>query len=198
MKVPFLQPDIRQSDINRMVSSIKTGWLVHGKQTQILEERLRNYLGAADVVMTGSCTAALHISLMLAGIKPGDEVITTPISWVATSNVILHRGAKVVFVDVDKETGLIDLNEVEKKINKKTKAIIPVHYCGEMVNMKKLSAFAKKHKIKVIEDSAHALESYRDGVRPGHLGFSSCLSFHAAKNITSGQGGAFVTSDKKL
>ena len=198
MKVPFLYPDIRRPDIKRMVDSIKTGWLVHGEQTRILEEKLKNYLKAEDVVMTGSCTAALHISLILAGVKPGDEVITTPISWVATSNVILHRGAKVVFADVDKETGLIDLNEVEKKITKKTKAIIPVHYCGEMVDMKKLSAIAKKHKIKVIEDSAHALESYRDGVRPGHLGFSSCLSFHAAKNITSGQGGAFVTSDKKL
>ncbi|OGI78941.1 hypothetical protein A3F19_02770 [Candidatus Nomurabacteria bacterium RIFCSPHIGHO2_12_FULL_37_29] len=198
MKVPFLHPDIRRLDIKRMVSSIKTGWLVHGEQTKILEEKLKDYLKAEDVVMTGSCTAALHISLMLAGVKPGDEVITTPMSWVATSNVILHRGAKVVFVDVDKETGLIDLNEVEKKITKKTKAIIPVHYCGEMVNMKKLDAIARKHKIKIIEDSAHALESYRDGIRPGQLGFSSCLSFHVAKNITSGQGGAFVTNDKEL
>lgn len=198
MRVPFLHPDIRRTDIKRMVSSIKTGWLVHGEQTKIFEEKLKDYLGAQDVVMTGSCTAALHISLMLADVKSGDEVITTPMSWVATSNVILHRGAKVVFADVDKKTGLIDLNEIEKKITKKTKAVLPVHYCGEMVDMKKLSAIAKKHKIKVIEDSAHALESYRDGVRPGELGFSSCLSFHAAKNITSGQGGAFVTNDKKL
>jgi len=198
MKVPFLQPDIRQSDINRMVSSIKTGWLVHGKQTQILEERLRNYLGAADVVMTGSCTAALHISLMLAGIKPGDEVITTPISWVATSNAILHHRAKVIFADVDKETGLIDLNEVEKRITNKTKAIILVHYCGGMVDMRRLATIANRHNIKVIEDSAHALESYHNGIRPGQLSFSSCLSFHAAKNITSGQGGAFVTNNKEL
>lgn len=198
MKVPFLQPDIRQSDINRMVSSIKTGWLIHGMHTQILERQLKDYLGVADVVMTGSCTAALHISLMLAGVKSGDEVITSPISWVATSNVILHRGAKVVFADVDKKTGLIDLDEVQKKITKRTKAIILVHYCGEMVDMKRLAIIAKRHNIKVIEDSAHALESYRNNVRPGQLGFSSCLSFHVAKNITSGQGGAFVTNNKEL
>lgn len=196
--VPFLRPAITDADIAAMVKSVKSGWLVVGEQTRRFEADLAKYLGVKDTVMAGSCTAALHMALILAEVGPGDEVITTPMSWVATSNVIIHRGAKVVFADVEPETGLIDLKEIAKKITKKTKAVIVVHYCGAMIDIKKLKKITDPHKIKIIEDSAHALESIHDGIRPGQLSFASCLSFHAAKNITSGQGGALVVNDKKL
>lgn len=190
MRVEFLKPDIRKADIDRMIQSIKSGWLVRGDHTREFETKLGAFLGNR-AHMTSSCTAALEMSLILAGIKEGDEVITTPLSWVATSNVILYRGAKVVFADVDPQTGLIDINEVRKKITPRTKAVIVVHLYGQMVDMKAFASLG----IPIIEDAAHALESERDGIRPGQLGFSACFSFHAAKNITCGQGGAIVTRD---
>jgi dTDP-4-amino-4,6-dideoxygalactose transaminase len=190
MKVQFLKPGITQEDINRAVESIKTGWLVHGEYTNKFEKELNKYLHNTSF-MTASCTASLHMSLIMAGIKRGDEVITTPISWVATSNVILYQGAKVVFADVDPLTGILDIQDVKKKITSKTKAIIVVHLYGQMADMKEFSKLG----IPIIEDSAHALEAQRDGVRPGQLGLTACFSFHSAKNITCGQGGAIVTSD---
>jgi len=190
MKVEFLKPDIRESDIRQMVKSIKTGWLVRGPYTREFEEELGRHLGNSAMV-TSSCTASLHMALVLAGVKEGDEVITTPMSWVATSNVVLYQGAKPVFADIDPKTGIIDINEVKKKITKKTKAVVLVHLYGQMADMK---AFSKLG-VPIIEDSAHALEAERDGIKPGRLGFAACFSFHAAKNITSGQGGAIVTKD---
>jgi len=191
MKIPFLRPNITDSDINRMVKSIKTGWLVHGEYTHAFEQELDKFLGNTSF-MTASCTAALHMALILAGVKKGDEVITTPMSWVSTANVILYCGAKVVFADVDPLTGILDINEVKKKITPKTKAIIVVHLYGQMADMKAYSKLG----IPVIEDAAHALEARRDFIRPGQLG-TACLSFHAAKNITCGQGGAIITKEKE-
>lgn len=190
MKIDFIKPNINNEDIERMVRSVKSGWLVPGKYVEKFEHQLGEFLGG-KAVMTSSCTSALHIALILAGIKPGDEVITTPISWVSTSNVILYMGAKVVFADVDERTGLIDIEKI--KVTKKTKAIIVVHLYGQMVDLKRL--IEKFPKVKIIEDSAHALEAERDGYFPGQLGFAACFSFHAAKNITSGNGGAIVCRD---
>ena len=190
MIVEFLKPDIRKSDIRRMTRSIESGWLVRGDYTRKFEERLNKFLGNRSHV-TSSCTAALHLSLILAGVNEGDEVITTPLSWVATSNVILYQGAKVVFADVDPATGILDINEVKKKITPRTKVIILVHLYGQMADMREFSKLG----IPVIEDAAHALEAERDGIKPGQLGFSACLSFHAAKNITCGQGGAIITPE---
>ena len=192
MKVDFLKPNIRKSDIDRMIKSIQTGWLVHGEYTNIFERKLDKFIKGTSF-MTSSCTAALHMSLILLGIKKGDEVITTPLSWVSTANVILYQGAKVVFADVDPLTGILDIEDVKRKITPKTKAIIVVHYCGQMADM---VAFSKLG-IPIIEDAAHALEAEREGIRPGQLGFTACLSFHAAKNITCGQGGAIITKEKE-
>jgi dTDP-4-amino-4,6-dideoxygalactose transaminase len=191
MKVEFLKPNIQAPDIKRMVASLKTGWLVRGPYTQTLESEMGAFL-RGDCVVTSSCTASLHMALVLAGLKPGDEVITTPLSWVATSNVILYEQAKVVFADVDPQTGIIDIEDVKKKITRKTKAILLVHLYGQMADMK---AFSKLG-VPVIEDAAHALEAERDGVKPGQLGLAACFSFHAAKNLTAGQGGAIVTRDR--
>lgn len=196
-KIPFLKPAITDKDIALMIESINTTWLVSGKYTESLERQLAGYFAAADATVLSSATAALHLSLVLAGVKKGDEVITTPTSWVATSNVILYQHATPVFVDIDPKTGLIDINQIESKITKKTKAVLVVHLNGQMVDMKKLKVISDKYQIPVIEDAAHALEARRDGIRPGQLGFSVCLSFHAAKNITSGQGGACIVNDPK-
>jgi dTDP-4-amino-4,6-dideoxygalactose transaminase len=174
-----------------MVKSVESGWLVRGKYTDEFERKLSKFLGK-DAFMTSSCTASLHMSLILAGVKKGDEVITTPLSWVSTANSILYCQAKPVFVDTD-ENGLIDIDKIEDKISTKTSAIIPVHIYGQMVDMKKLRRLADMYNLPIIEDAAHALEAERDGIKPGQLGFSACFSFHAAKNITSGQGGAIVT-----
>ena len=190
MKVDFLKPGIRKEDIDRAVKSLKSGWLVPDKYTLEFEKKLGHYLGG-EAVMTSSCTAALHIALILAGVGKGDEVITTPLSWVATANVILYCGAKPVFVDVDPRTGLMDIDKI--KVTKKTKAIIPVHLYGQMVDMRALRR--KVGKITIIEDAAHALEAERDNVCPGEKGIA-CFSFHAAKNITCGNGGAIVCQDK--
>jgi dTDP-4-amino-4,6-dideoxygalactose transaminase len=146
-------------------------------------------------MVTSSCTASLHLALILAGVQEGDEVITTPMSWVSTANVILYMRATPVFVDVERETGLIDIDKIEEKITNRTKAIIAVHLYGQMCDMKRLSKLGKKYGIKIIEDAAHALEAERDGIKPGQLSFAACFSFHAAKNLTSGQGGAIVTKN---
>jgi len=192
MKIPFLRPGITEADIQRMNRSIRTGWLAHSEYTHTFEKELDKFLGNTSF-MTASCTAALHMALILAGVKKGDEVITTPMSWVSTANVILYCGAKVVFADVDPLTGILDIEEVKKKITKKTKAIIVVHLYGQMADMKAYSKLG----IPVIEDAAHALEARRDWIRPGQIGFAACLSFHAAKNITCGQGGAIITKEKE-
>ncbi len=195
MNVSFLGPSVEEEDINRMVSSVRSGWMKPGKYTKEFEDNLANFLNVDGSVMTSSCTAALHMSLIIAGVKEGDEIITTPISYVATSNVILYQKAKIVFVDVDPNTGLIDLNKVEKAITKKTKAIIPVHLYGQMVDMIKLKSIVDKHNIAIIEDAAHAVEAKRDNISPGQNSLSACFSFHVAKNITSGQGGAITINN---
>jgi UDP-4-amino-4-deoxy-L-arabinose-oxoglutarate aminotransferase len=190
MKIPFLKPDIRESDIRRMNQSIRTGWLVHGEYTHTFERELNAFIKGKSFT-TSSCTASLHMSLVLAGVKAGDEVITTPLSWVSTANCILYQGAKIVFADVDPKTGILDIEDVKKKITPRTKAIIVVHLYGQMADMREFSKLG----IPIIEDAAHALEAERDGVKPGQLGFTACLSFHAAKNITAGQGGAIITNE---
>ena len=195
MKIQFLKPNLKKEDIQEAVRVLQSGWLTYSRETQTFEKRLARYLHAKGAVFNSSGTAALHVSLLAAGVSSGDEVITTPLSYVATSNAILYVGAKPVFVDVDNDTGLIDLNKIKKAITRKTKAIIPVHLFGQMVDMKGLTKIIEGKRIKIIEDAAHALEAERDKIKPGQLSSFACLSFHAAKNITSGEGGAVVTND---
>lgn len=192
MKIPFLNPDIRAEDIKRMVKSVKSGWLVYGPFAKQFEHDFAKYLKTPYAMLATSCTAALHEAVILAGVGPGDEVITTALSWVSSSDIVIYEGAVPVFADVDRDTGLINIDEVEKKITPKTKAVIVVHIYGQMADMKAFAALGKKYKLAIIEDSAHAIEASRDGVRPGQLGFAACFSFHSAKNITSGQGGALT------
>src|SRR3989344_4218977 len=187
MKVQFLKPNLNETDIKEAAKVLKSGWITYGPKTKEFEEALKKHFKVGGAVFNSSGTAALHVALIAAGVRPGDEVVTTPLSYVATSNVILYVGAKPIFVDVEQNTGLIDVAAVRRAITKKTKAIIPVHLYGQMADMKKLAALAKKHNLAIIEDAAHSLESKRDGIMSGQKSFAAAFSFHAAKNITSGE-----------
>lgn len=196
MKVEFFKHNLGIEEINECVKVLKSLFLTTGKYVDNFEVDLAEYLNTKYAVGLTSCTAALHLSLLAAGVGKGDEVITTPMSFVATTNSICMTGGRPVFVDVEKDTGNIDVDLIEKAITKKTKAILPVHLYGQMVDMKGLLSLAKKYKLFVIEDSAHGLEAKRDGIKPGQKSFGSCFSFYATKSITSAEGGAFTTNNK--
>ncbi len=196
MKIEFYKHNLGKEEINEAEKVLKSLFLTTGKYVDDFEEALAQYLDTKYCVGLTSCTAALHLSLLAAGVGVGDEVITTPMSFVATSNSILMTGAKPVFVDVEKDTGNIDVNLIEKAITKRTKVILPVHLYGQMVDMKRLLPIANRYNLAIIEDSAHALEAKRDGIKPGQKSFGACFSFYATKSITSAEGGAFTTNNK--
>lgn len=198
MNVEFFKHNLGSSEIKEAVKVLNSLFLTTGEYVDKFEKNLSSYLGVKNSVGLTSCTAALHLSLLAAGVGKGDEVITTPMSFVATSNSILMCGATPVFIDVEPDTGNMDVNLVERAITKKTKAILPVHLYGQMVDMRKLIVIANKHKIPIIEDAAHALEAKRDGIRPGQKSFGACFSFYATKSITSAEGGAFATNNKSI
>ena len=196
MKVEFYKHNLGNEEIEECVKVLQSLFLTTGKYVDNFEEDLAAYLDTNYAVGLTSCTAALHLALLSARVGSGDEVITTPMSFVATSNAICMTGGRPVFVDVEKDTGNIDIDLIEGAITKKTKAILPVHLYGQMVDMKRLLPLAKKYKLSVIEDSAHALEAKRDGIKPGQKSYGACFSFYATKSITSAEGGAFTTNNK--
>ena len=198
MKVQFLQPTITEDDIAEVNRVLRGGWLVLQQDTVDFEKEFAAYMGTKEAVLMNSCTCAIHISLMMLGLKEGDEVIVPALTYVSSINPVLHCGATPVFVDVDEDTGLINLDAVEKAITGKTKAIIPVHIYGQMVDMKRLRDICAPHNIQIVEDAAHAIEAERDGIKPGAEGVTATFSFHVAKNITAGTGGALITNDEKL
>lgn len=198
MKVEYYKHNLGKDEISECVKVLKSLFLTTGTYVDHFERSLCTYLDTKYAVGLTSCTAALHLALLAANVGPGDDVITTPMSFAATANSICMTGATPIFVDVEKDTGNIDVSLVEKAITKKTKAILPVHLYGQMVDMKKLLLISKKYNIPVIEDSAHALEAKRDGIKPGQKSFGSCFSFYATKSITSAEGGAFTTNNKKI
>lgn len=198
MKVEFYRHHLGPEEIRSVTETLRSIFLTTADKNSEFERMLAAKLGVKAAVTTSSCTAALHLALATLGVGPGDEVITTPMSFVATANVILMVGATVKFVDVDPRTGLIDLDKVEAAITPRTKAIIPVHLYGQMVDMCRLRSIADRRGILIIEDAAHAIESERDGVRPGQLSHAACFSFYATKNITCGEGGALATQSEHL
>ena len=197
-RIEFFRHGIEESDIERVKSVLRSIFLTTGKEVEEFEQKFAQYTGKKHAVGLTSCTAALHISLIALGIGPGDEVITTPLSFCATANAILHAGARPVFVDVEEETGNMNAELIEAAITDRTKAIIPVHLYGQMCDMKKLHAVARRYSLHIIEDAAHAVESLREGVRVGQLSDTACFSFYATKNITSGEGGAATTDSEAL
>ena len=193
--LPFSKPTIDEATISAVGDVLRSGWITSGPKVQAFEAQLSEYFGGRPVRTFNSGTCTMEIALRIAGIGPGDEVITTPISWVATANVILEVGATPVFADIDPVTRNIDLAQVEAAITPRTKAIIPVYLAGLPVDMPLLYALANKYNLRIVEDAAQALGSSWDGERIGATGDFVSFSFQANKNITSSEGGCLVLNN---
>lgn len=197
--IPYCLPDITNVEIKKVVDTLESGWLAKGPKTIEFEKKFAEYVGAKYAVAMNSCTAALHIALIAADIGPGDEVITTSMTFAASVNTILHVGATPVFVDIDPETGLIDVNKIEEKITEKTKAIVPVHYAGQACDLDKIYELAKKYNLFVSEDAAHAIYTEYKGKKIGYQPQGTVsYSFYATKNLATGEGGMLVTDNKEI
>jgi len=190
----FGSPAIGEEEINEVVATIRSGWLGTGPKVDLFEKMFRDYTGAKYAVALNSCTASLHLSLMVAGVKPGDEVITTPMTFCATANTILHVGAKPVFVDVDRVTMNIDPNVIEQAITPRTRAIVPVHMAGRPCDMDAIMEIAQRRGLAVIEDAAHCVEGIYKGKKIGNIGDIACFSFYVTKNVVTGEGGMVTTN----
>ncbi|HEY9693639.1 MAG TPA: DegT/DnrJ/EryC1/StrS family aminotransferase [Oculatellaceae cyanobacterium] len=193
----FGSPAIEDAEIQEVVSSMKTGWLGTGPKVALFEHDFKTYKDADYAVAVSSCTAALHLSILAASLQPGDEVITTAMTFCATVNAIIHAGATPVVVDVDPITMNIDPKQVEAKITPKTKAILPVHFAGRACDMDSLCNLAQNHNIKLIEDCAHAIETEYKGRKAGTFGDFGCFSFYVTKNIVTGEGGMVLTRSEE-
>ncbi|WP_337883451.1 DegT/DnrJ/EryC1/StrS aminotransferase family protein [Chromobacterium haemolyticum] len=194
--LPFTRPDIDEATIAAVGEVLRSGWITTGPKSRQLEAELSAHVGGRPVRVVASATAALEMALQVAGVGPGDEVITCPLSWVATANVILKVGAKPVFVDADRASRNIDLNLAEAAITPRTRAIIPVDLAGLPVDRDRLYDIAKRHRLRVIEDAAQAMGANWRGRRIGSFGDLVSFSFHANKNMTSGEGGCLVLNDE--
>lgn len=192
----FGSPLIEKPEIEEVISCLQSGWIGTGPRVAQFEEAFRHYKKAPNSVAVSSCTAALHLSMIAAGIKPGDEVITTPMTFCATVNAIIHAGGVPVLADIDPVTFNIDPREVEKKITPRTKAILPVHFAGRPCDMDSLSDLAEQSGLKLIEDCAHAIEAEYRGKPVGTLGDFGCFSFYVTKNITTAEGGMVLTRNE--
>jgi len=193
----FGAPLISDEEEREILSCLRTGWLGTGPKVAQLECEFRDYKGAPYAVAVNSCTAALHLSMLAAGIGPGDEVITTALTFCATVNTIIHAGAKPVLVDVDPATFNIDPREVAAKITSHTKAVIPVHFAGLACDMDALVTIARRRGLMIIEDCAHAVETTYKGKQAGTFGNFGCFSFYVTKNMTTGEGGMILTTDER-
>jgi dTDP-4-amino-4,6-dideoxygalactose transaminase len=198
MKVEFYRHQLGDANLERFAQVMRTIFLTTGDEVAFFEKKFAEYLGVNHVVGLTSATAGLQLSLLALGIGAGDEVITTPMTFVATPLSIMHANATPVFVDVEANTGNLDVNRVEAAITARTKAIMPVHLYGQMVDMVNLKKVAQKHNLAIIEDAAHCLEGVRDAIRVGQVSAAACYSFYATKSITSGEGGAVSTSSEAL
>ena len=193
--LPFAKPTIDEATIAAVGDVLRSGWITSGPKVQAFEAMLSEYFAGRPVRTFNSGTCTMEIALRIAGIGPGDEVITTPISWVATANVILEVGATPVFADIDPITRNIDLDKLEAAITPRTKALIPVYLSGLPVDMTRLYAIAKKYQLRVVEDAAQAIGSEWHGQRIGSFGDMVSFSFQANKNITTSEGGCLVVND---
>lgn len=192
--LPFARPSIDATTVDAVAEVLRSSWLASGPKVLEFEAALSVYLGGRSVRAVTSGTAALEIALAVADIGPGDEAITTPMSWCATSNVILRRGARPVFVDIDLDSRNLDLDAVEAAITPRTRAILPVHFSGLPIDQDRLYRLGQQHGLRIIEDAAHAIGSAWNGRRIGSHGDLVCFSFHPNKNMTTGEGGAIVAS----
>lgn len=196
--LPYFRPSIGKAEIEEVVDTLDSGWLTMGPKTLEFEGLVAEYTGAKHAIAVNSCTAALHLSLIALGIGKGDEVITTPFTFAATGNVIIHAGARPVFVDIDRATYNIDSEKVERAITKRTRAIMPVHYAGQACDIRTINRVAEKHHLFTIEDAAHAIGAEYEGKKIGTFADATCFSFYVTKNMTTGEGGAITTDNDTL
>jgi dTDP-4-amino-4,6-dideoxygalactose transaminase len=192
--LPFTRPSIDEETIAGVAEVLRSGWITSGPQVREFEAQLSRLCGGRPVRSLNSGTAALEIGMRLAEVGPGDEVITTPLSWVATSNVVLQVGARPVFIDVDPATRNMDLAQIDAAVTARTKALLPVYLAGLPVDLDRLYAIAGRHRLRVVEDAAQAFGSSWRGARIGSRGDIIAFSFHANKNLTTTEGGAIVLS----
>jgi dTDP-4-amino-4,6-dideoxygalactose transaminase len=196
--LPFSRPSISQAAIDEVVACLQSGWLTTGPRVERFEAALKTYLGAPHVLALSSATAGLHLALLALKLQPGDEVITTPLTFAATLNTIVLAGGRPVLVDVDPATYNINVAAVEQAVTPRTRAIVPVHFAGLPVDLDPLYALAEAEEIRVIEDAAHAIGTEYKGRRIGSFGDTQVFSFHPNKNMTTGEGGAVATRDAAL
>ena len=195
---PYGTQWLDDNEINEVVDSLKSNWITTGPKMRLFEEKFREFRNSKYAVAVNSGTAALHISTSSIDIKPGDEVITTPLTFVASANCVVYRGGTPILADIRKDTYNIDPNEIKKKITPKTKAIIPVHFGGQPCDMDEITEIADEHDLIVIEDAAHAIDAEYKGKKIGNISKLNCFSFHPVKNITTAEGGMVTTNDDEL
>lgn len=191
----FGQPLIEQAEINEVVDSLKKSWLGTGPKVAKFEKGFAAYKGVTNAIALHSCTAGLHLACLALDLKPDDEVITSAMTFCATVNAIIHSGVIPVLADIDPDTWNINPNDIEKKITKKTRAIIPVHFAGRLCAMDQIIDIANKHNLFIIEDCAHAIETEYHGRKAGTFGDFGSFSFYATKNIVTGEGGMVIGKD---
>ncbi len=197
--VVFGAPLIGEEEIAEVVECLRSGWIGTGPRVARFEAAFAAYKGVSRdrVAAVNSCTAALHVAMIAAGLSPGAEVITTPLTFCATVNAILHAGLKPVLADVDEQSQCIDPDAIEAAISPRTEAIVPVHFAGRPCDMDRIMAIAKKHGLAVIEDCAHAIETELAGSKAGTFGDFGCFSFYATKNLTTAEGGMILGRDSE-
>ncbi|MGI8423984.1 MAG: DegT/DnrJ/EryC1/StrS family aminotransferase [Chloroflexota bacterium] len=198
LRIPFFKPAIDEEDVAAVADVVRSGWLVTGPNVAALESELAAYCRAPFVNAVNSATAALHLALRAWDIGPGDEVITTPYTFAATANVIVHTGATPVLADIREADANIDPAAIERVVTPRTRAIIPVHFAGEPCDMEAIGAIAGRHGLRVLEDAAHAVGAFYRGRPIGSLSDATAFSFYATKNMTTGEGGALATGDEAL
>jgi dTDP-4-amino-4,6-dideoxygalactose transaminase len=193
----FGSPKIEEDEILEIEAVMRSGWLGTGPRVAQFEHEFGRYRGAPYAVALNSCSAALHLSLLASGVGPGDEVITTPLTFCATANAIIHTGATPVLADIDPGTLNIDPAQVRAKLSKRTRAIVPVHFAGRPCEMDELMSLARQYELKVIEDCAHAIETQYHGQNVGTIGDFGCFSFYVTKNIVTGEGGMVLARNEE-
>ena len=191
----FGQPLIEEAEIEEVVKSLRAAWLGTGPKVATFEKLVAEYKGVKHAVAVNSCTAGLHLSCVVLGLQPGDEVIVPAMTFCATINAVIHAGATPVLVDVERDTFNVNPEEVRRKISRRTKAIMPVHFAGRACNMGALKSLAREHNLRIIEDCAHAIETEYCGQKAGAIGDCGVLSFYSTKNIVTGEGGMLLTND---
>lgn len=196
--LPFSRPSISEEAINEVVACLQSGWITTGPRVQQFTDDLKTYLDAPFVLPLSSATAGLHLALLAMDLQPGDEVITTPLTFAATLNTIVLAGGKPVLVDIDPNTLNFDVNQLEDAINENTRVILPVHFAGLPVDLDVLYELAERYDLRILEDAAHAIGAEYKGKRIGSFGDTQVFSFHPNKNMTTGEGGCIATTDAEL